>query len=81
MAMSCGMSANEIIAELPKLTDEDLRRVDEQLHKLLHPDEESTSGQEPIGKLLLKFAGRAEGLPADYSENLDHYLYGKAKRK
>jgi len=27
------------------------------------------------------FIGKAKGLPADMSENLDHYLYGLPKRK
>lgn len=35
---------------------------------------------EPISKRLLKFAGRAEGLPPDASRNHDHYLYGTPKR-
>ena len=30
---------------------------------------------------LKKFAGKAKGLPADASVNLDHYLYGLPKRK
>lgn len=29
---------------------------------------------------LLKFAGKAKGLPPDASRNVDHYLYGHAKR-
>jgi hypothetical protein len=75
------MSANEIIAELPKLAEEDLRRVDAQLHTLLgERKQRPASGQVPIGKVLLEFAGRAEGLPSDYSANLEHYLYGTPKR-
>lgn len=30
---------------------------------------------------LKKLAGKAKGLPADASINLDHYLYGLPKRK
>lgn len=40
---------------------------------------DSTSG----GKLwekLAEFAGKAEALPADAAENVDHYLYGTKKR-
>ena len=29
---------------------------------------------------LLKFAGKAKGLPKDAARNLDHYLYGHPKR-
>ena len=29
---------------------------------------------------LRSLAGRAEGLPADMAENLDHYLHGHPKR-
>lgn len=30
---------------------------------------------------LAPFVGKAEGLPADMSINLDHYLYGTPKRE
>ena len=29
---------------------------------------------------LLELSGKADGLPADYSEQIDHYLYGTPKR-
>jgi hypothetical protein len=29
---------------------------------------------------LMKFAGKAKGLPRDAARNLDHYLYGHPKR-
>ncbi|HEY8747207.1 MAG TPA: hypothetical protein VIM11_04485 [Tepidisphaeraceae bacterium] len=29
---------------------------------------------------IMKFAGKAKGLPADASANLKHYLYGHPKR-
>jgi hypothetical protein len=32
------------------------------------------------GNRLLKWAGRIEGLPADSSMQLDHYLYGLPKK-
>jgi len=38
--------------------------------------------RKPPAKLrrsLMKFAGKAQGLPADASKNLDHYLYGHPK--
>lgn len=33
-----------------------------------------------LGKRLLKHAGKAKDLPADASQNHDHYLYGTPKR-
>ncbi len=29
---------------------------------------------------IMKFAGKAKGLPSDASTNLKHYLYGQPKR-
>ena len=33
-----------------------------------------------LGHRLLKFAGKAVGLPPDAARNHDHYLYGTPKR-
>lgn len=33
-----------------------------------------------LRRVLLSFAGRAEGLPVDMALNHDHYLYGTPKR-
>jgi hypothetical protein len=33
-----------------------------------------------MGHALARLAGKAEGLPPDASRNVDHYLYGHAKR-
>lgn len=33
-----------------------------------------------LAQKLLRHAGKAKGLPADASSNLDHYLYGTPKR-
>jgi len=33
-----------------------------------------------VGRALARLAGKAEGLPQDASRNVDHYLYGHAKR-
>ena len=76
------MSANEILAELPKLNREELERLNARLHQLLdrpHPEEKPPG--KPIGQVMLEFAGKAEGLPKDYSANVDHYLYGVPKRQ
>ncbi len=32
------------------------------------------------GENLMKYAGKATGLPVDASRNLDHYLYGHPKQ-
>ncbi len=76
------MSANEIMAELPKLKREDLERLDARLHQLLNrPQPGEGRRGKAIGQVMLEFAGRAEGLPEDYSANIDHYLYGVPKRQ
>jgi hypothetical protein len=75
------MSAQEIIAELPKLDRKDLERVEAQLHKLLSPAPSKCHPEKRLREVLLQFAGKAQGLPPDYSTNLDHYLYGLPKRR
>jgi hypothetical protein len=34
----------------------------------------------PLGKVLLRHAGKAVGLPEDMAEQHDHYLHGTPKR-
>ncbi len=73
------MSAQEIIAELPKLKPEDLRVVRQKLDEL-----EAGASRRPRtgwGVALREIAGMAEDLPADLSVNHDHYLYGAPKRQ
>ena len=36
--------------------------------------------QPTVGRALASLAGKAKGLPTDAAKNLDHYLYGHAKR-
>ena len=43
------------------------------------PTEQPPIDCRPIGKKLLDFAGKVEGLPADFAMNHDHYLYGTPK--
>lgn len=33
-----------------------------------------------VNRALARLAGKAKGLPPDAARNLDHYLYGHAKR-
>jgi hypothetical protein len=40
----------------------------------------SAGQSETAGQRLLKFAGKAVGLPSDAARNHDHYLYGASKR-
>ena len=70
------MSAQEIISELPKLTPDELRQVKAKVEELAQPE-----SPRPLWNLLSKWAGKAEGLPADLAENHDHYLHGAPKRK
>ena len=39
-----------------------------------------TPSEETLSEVLLKFAGKAQGLPPDAARNHDHYLYGTPKR-
>ena len=64
------MSANEIIAELPKLRREELERVGVKLRELLNPG----TGRCTWGEALLEVAGSVDGLPPDYAENHDHHF-------
>jgi hypothetical protein len=38
------------------------------------------SRRRTVGERLMKFAGRAKGLPADIAENHDHYLHGHPRK-
>jgi len=72
------MSAQEIIAELPKLSRSELEQVDAELDQLLRRNEKSSSlGR---GQALRAVAGAAQGLPADLAHAHDHYLHGTPLR-
>lgn len=73
------MSTQEIIAELPKLSADELRLVKEKVAEL--EAVASRGPQSGWGAALLEIAGSAEDLPADLSINHDHYLYGTPKRQ
>jgi hypothetical protein len=72
------MSKQEILTELPNLTRPELEQVDAFLHELLARAAEKSP--KSWGEALLEIAGTAEGLPADYADNHDHYLHGASKR-
>ena len=72
------MSAQEIIAELPKLSRPELEQVDVTLHSLLQSNGGVSS--KSWGDALLEVAGTAQGLPADFAHNHDHYLHGAPRR-
>jgi len=68
------MSAQEIIAELPKLGPDDFRLVKAKV------DDLARAHRRTIGDALLELAGTAEGLPHDMARNHDHYLHGTPRR-
>lgn len=43
------------------------------------PVDSSPEGQ-TLGQKLMKYAGKAKGLPPDMAEHHDHYLYGTPKK-
>ena len=69
------MSAQEIIAELPKLKPDEFRLVREKVEDL------AKSKRRTIGEALLEVAGTADGLPRDMARNHDHYLHGTPREE
>jgi hypothetical protein len=45
----------------------------------VHVKEPPTAAS-PLGDMLLKHAGKAQGLPEDLAAQHDHYLYGTPKK-
>ena len=72
------MSAQQIIAELSNLSRPELERVDARLHALLQGG--GGASAESWGEALQSVAGTAQGLPADFAHNHDHYLHGAPRR-
>ena len=64
------MSAQDIIAELPKLKPDELQRVRLEVEELA---QRRGQAGKTLSDALLEFAGVAEGLPADMAENHDHF--------
>ena len=49
--------------------------------RLSRPDKKAHVPKRPtVSRALAGLAGKAEDLPPDAARNLDHYLYGHAKR-
>jgi hypothetical protein len=67
-----------VLAESAQLPEGAEVRVElpERTNHSAHPDANGSS----LAQELLRHAGKAKGLPADASSNLDHYLYGTPKR-
>ena len=42
--------------------------------------QEPAKAASPLGEMLLKHAGKAQGLPEDLAAQHDHYLYGTPKK-
>lgn len=72
------MSAQEIIEELPKLKPEELQRVKASLAEM---EKRRTPPERSVWDALLEVAGKAEGLPPDFSINHNYYIHGAPKRK
>ena len=70
------MSTQEIIAELPKLTRQELEEVNSRVNELLSTPE----GLDGSKRRWMRFAGAVKGLPSDMALNHDHYLHGQPKK-
>jgi len=69
------MSAIEIIAEIPRLSPDELVLIKNKVDEALQ-----SRGPLADDNFLLRLAGTAEGLPPDLAANHDHYLYGLPRR-
>ena len=75
---SHSMSAQEIIAELLKLSPPELEQVNARLRQLLRSN--GVTSTKSWGAALLEVAGTAQGLPEDFAHNHDYYLHGTPRR-
>ena len=70
-----GVVILEDAPELPEGTVARVEIVDTAMDTATSDKHEQTLGQK-----LMKYAGKAVGLPEDAARNHDHYLYGTPKR-
>jgi hypothetical protein len=64
--------------EDPEALDEGTEVAVEPLSR--HGKKVKASKRPTVSRQLARLAGKAKGLPPDAARNLDHYLYGHAKR-
>lgn len=83
------MSLEAILAELPRLTQEERKVVDEKLYELYEEETraliEQWRSEPPLpagywAEVFKDWTGQCkEDMPTDFSLNHDHYLYGRPK--
>jgi hypothetical protein len=68
-----------VVLEAPKALREGTEVVVEPLPRLNNRKGSAGKGL-TVSRALASLAGKAKGLPSDAARNVDHYLYGHAKR-
>jgi len=79
MVYSGHVKQGMVVFDLPVALPEGLPVRVEVLESTIAPSSSDVQS-ETAGQRLLKYAGKAVGLPSDAARNHDHYLYGAAKR-
>ena len=75
------MSAQEIIAELPKLNPDELRLVKEKLRELdATAPHKPHSPRDPFLQAVMKTVKARPHWPADYALNHGHYVSGEPRK-
>jgi len=69
-----------IVQKIPQLTEEQQRKMLELMDKMLEEQKPSNNWQRLDERLAQVPAEEIAELPADASENLDHYLYGSRSK-
>ena len=67
-----------VVLEIPRALREGTEVVVEPIPR--SGKKSKAAGRPTVSRALASLAGKAKGLPADASRNVDHYLYGHAKR-
>lgn len=79
MVLAGHVKNGAVIFDQPVVLPEGLR-VSVEVPETGGPASSAAEPAETPGQRLLKYAGKAVGLPPDAARNHDHYLYGTAKR-